>query len=74
METRNSRALSSALAMLRMLQPWALEFLNHLVTLVSASTVTIIYNLSILLICLCNDKYLYAGGKTYAELLSLPEH
>ena len=34
---RNPRALSSTLAVLGMLQPRALGFLNHLVTLVSAS-------------------------------------
>ena len=34
---RNPWTLSSALASLRTLQPWALGFLNHLVTLVSAS-------------------------------------
>ena len=33
---RNPRALSSALASLGTLQPWALGFLNRLVTLVSA--------------------------------------
>ena len=41
---RNPQALSSALAMLGMLQPRALRFLNSLVTLVLASNYCIVQN------------------------------
>ena len=47
----NPRALSSALATLRTLQPRALGFLNRVVPLVSASNYYLWYNVEMLQIC-----------------------
>ena len=62
---RNPRALSSVLAVLGALQPWALGFLNSLVTLVLASNYCLVYYLGL---CSCTPCAVSAIWLSYTVI------
>lgn len=72
-------ALSSTLAMLGMLQPRALEFLNHLIPIVSASYIVRVLNCSVRELAMSNYPVIasfsfnYGRFLTYQPAASLPK-